>query len=65
MGLCRIAPALDLSLDDLAASLARDPSPAVRMQVLQRASTLRESNRPLMWKLAEIDSLRGECGRNV
>lgn len=54
MGLCRIAPPMDLSLDDLAASLARDPSPAVRMQVLQRAVTLRESNKPLMWRLFEI-----------
>ena len=54
MGLCRIAPTLDLSLDDLAVSLARDPFPAVRMQVLQRAVTLRESNESLMWRLFEI-----------
>ena len=54
MGLCRIAPTLDLSLDDLAVSLAGDPAPAVRMQVLQRAVTLRGSNRPLMWRLVEI-----------
>lgn len=54
MGLCQIAPTLGSSLDDLAGSLAKDPSPAVRMQVIGGAVILRESNRPLMQELFEI-----------
>ena len=54
MGLCRIAPTLGSSLGDLAGSLARDPSPAVRLQVIGGAVILRESNRPLMQELIEV-----------
>ena len=54
MSLCRVAPTLDSTLTELAESLATDPSPAIRMQIIGRAVTLRESNRLLMNKLLEI-----------
>lgn len=60
MCLCRIAPMLDPTLNELAESLATDPSPAIRMQIIGRAVTLRKSNGPLMNKLLEIGFEREE-----
>lgn len=54
MCLCRIAPTLEPALSELAEALATDPSPAIRMQVIGQAVTLRESNSRLMNKLFEI-----------
>ena len=60
MCLCQIAPTLEPTLNELAESLATDPSPAIRMQIIGRAVTLRKSNRPLMNKLLEIGFEREE-----
>ena len=54
MGLCRAASTFEPRLDALVGSLAKDPSPAVRMQILSLAGTLRGSNEPLMQEILEV-----------
>ena len=54
MGLCRVVPDLEPSLAELVESLARDPSPAVRLQVLGYVRLLLQADRPQMHRLIEI-----------
>ena len=54
MALCRVSTNLEIPLVHLVESLARDPSPAVRHQILGRVNMLFKSNKPLMYRLCEI-----------
>lgn len=54
MAFCQVTPNIDHSLAKVVESLAKDPSPAVRLHVLERVHMLRESNRMLMQRLVEI-----------
>ena len=54
MALCRLSTNLEHPLAELVESLARDPSPAVRHQILGRVNLLLKSNKPLMFQLCEI-----------
>lgn len=54
MAFCRVTPNIDHSLAEVVESLARDPSPAVRLHVLERVRMLRESGIQLMQRLVEI-----------
>ena len=54
MALCRVSTNLERPLAQLVESLARDPSPAVRHQILGRVNMLFESHKPLMYRLCEI-----------
>ena len=54
MALVGVASGIGQSLGELVESLARDPSPAVRLQVLGTVNMLAQANRPLMHRLVEI-----------
>jgi hypothetical protein len=54
MALVRAQGHPDPNLTQLIESLAKDPSAAVRHQILGRTNMLFDADRPLMWKLCEI-----------
>ena len=54
MGVCRADPGIDPRLAELVELLARDPSPAVRLEVLGNVNMISRSNKPLTHRLCGI-----------